>query len=686
MLKTPRIGITPLITTVLIIAVALSIGITLYYFTHRYVSVRMSLSRGEAILTVEETYWRGAIVAFISNHGTSPGVINKAYLVAPNGSAITPPSNLPVEAPIGASTPVIISTTGLPPGNYRVVLSGPNLASRLEFTVNVGGYAIDSLIGTVPTAASIHSPMEPIIGFNATYYDISSLPTISDVGDIVRYGQVILSKIDSIIDFTDNSYYGGSSWGLPKTDRFAAIYKGFIYMKSPGVCSFNVLVDDGIIIYVDGEEVLKSWKLQAPTSYTATVPLGPGVHNITICYFENYGIARLKVIIAVEEQFSKLIKLSIYGKYFNTQGANPSQPDPSKVLNDELPLIYEGCEERIDYIDLSSYEPTYGGEPWPFQDGTSDLNTFAAHWMINATVLKAGKYIIKSQNDDGVRVYVDGNLAIDDWSLHAPRWNSAEVYLDVGTHRIDVIYYECYGIARMYFSIMYEGEEEELAPAYVARVYDISSYSAWWDLDTLYNKIVEGDFPLIGTYGVSYIDYSDSSSYPADPWFFTSDHPSTDYFAVIFYSNISVPKACTLVIDVVSDDGIKILLDGNVVLEDWSLHAPRSSSASVSLSAGEHSLRVVYFERTGIARLKVKTHIRYGTEEIYPDTGGELIINVWDLSALPSKFHVTVIDARSGSVVGDVTVTMPSNASPPYTIKVRVSKELPLPGAVAIWR
>ncbi|MCD6340390.1 MAG: hypothetical protein J7L51_00355 [Desulfurococcales archaeon] len=135
-------------------------------------------------------------------------------------------------------------------------------------------------------------------------------------------------------------------------------------------------------------------------------------------HFENYGTARLRVAITVEEQLSKLIRLSIYGKYFNTQGANPSQPDPNKVLNDELLLIHEGCEERIDYIDLSYYEPTYGGEPWPFQDGASDLNTFAAHWVLDATVPKACTLVIDEVSDDGIMVLIDGSVVLKDCKEH----------------------------------------------------------------------------------------------------------------------------------------------------------------------------------------------------------------------------------------------------------------------------
>ena len=681
-----RCGVSQLVVVLLVVAIVLAAGVTVYSFVHDYVAQRATDDGGEPILRIDNCYWRGALVAYVSNLGTAPGIIDKAYITSADGSRILATRDIHVSVPAGGVTAVIVPTDGVPPGNYMLVLSGRGISSKISYPVKVEGYTIGSIVGIIPTAASIHSPLEPITGFNATFYDITGLPTIPAISDILKYGKVIKTGIVEQIDFTDHPSYGGTSWGLSRTDRFAAVFRGFLYMRSPGTCSFNVVVDDGIVIYVDGEEVLKSWKLQAPTSYAASIKLGAGRHNVTICYFENYGVARLKVSITVEEQYSELIKLRIFGKYFSTQSDNPARPDPNKVLSDRLHLIHKGYESSIDYIDLSSYRDTYGGGPWPFQDGQNDLNTFAAHWVINATVLKEGTYLISTLNDDGVIVYVDGSAVISDWGLHPPKWNRAEVHLSVGTHRIDVIYYENYGIARMYFAITYLSEEETLSPTYSAKVYDISSYSRWSDLSTLYDDVVRGAFPLIGKYSVEEVDFSDSSSYPADPWFFTADYPGTDYFAVVFDTSIHLSKACTLVLNVVSDDGVKVIIDGEVVLEDWSLHAPRASAASKRLSVGTHTLKIVYFERTGIARLKVSIQVRYGVQGVYPDTGGMLIINVWNLSALPSEFHVTAIDAGSGSVIGDVTVTMPSNVSPPYTVKVRVSSELPLPGALVIWR
>ncbi len=76
-----------------------------------------------------------------------------------------------------------------------------------------------------------------------------------------------------------------------------------------------------------------------------------------------------------------------------------------------------------------------------------------------------------------------------------------------------------------------------------------------------------------------------------------------DRFATVAETTIDVP-AGPYALRTVSDDGIRVLLDGKVVLEDWTWHAPKEVSASVTLSAGPHSLRVEHFEIDGHAALR----------------------------------------------------------------------------------
>ena len=56
-------------------------------------------------------------------------------------------------------------------------------------------------------------------------------------------------------------------------------------------------------------------------------------------------------------------------------------------------------------------------------------------------------------------------------------------------------------------------------------------------------------------------------------------------------------------ITTVSDDGVRVFVDGEKVLENWTHHGPTEDRAVVSLAAGKHRIRVEHFEIDGWAWL-----------------------------------------------------------------------------------
>ncbi len=55
-----------------------------------------------------------------------------------------------------------------------------------------------------------------------------------------------------------------------------------------------------------------------------------------------------------------------------------------------------------------------------------------------------------------------------------------------------------------------------------------------------------------------------------------------------------------------SDDGSKLFINGNQVVDNDGLHSARERSGSVSLSSGYHAIRVEFFERSGSEVLEVR--------------------------------------------------------------------------------
>lgn len=54
-----------------------------------------------------------------------------------------------------------------------------------------------------------------------------------------------------------------------------------------GTYRLSVTGDDGIRMLVDGTQVIDGWFYQAPTTYTADVPLSEGAHTVVVEYFQH---------------------------------------------------------------------------------------------------------------------------------------------------------------------------------------------------------------------------------------------------------------------------------------------------------------------------------------------------------------------------------------------------------------
>jgi parallel beta-helix repeat protein len=75
-----------------------------------------------------------------------------------------------------------------------------------------------------------------------------------------------------------------------------------------------------------------------------------------------------------------------------------------------------------------------------------------------------------------------------------------------------------------------------------------------------------------------------------------------DHFATRARTRMTLPEG-RYEIRTLSDDGVRVRIDGTVVQEDWTWHAPKESRSLVALEAGEHEIVVEHFEIDGYAAL-----------------------------------------------------------------------------------
>ncbi|MFT7484315.1 MAG: parallel beta-helix repeat protein [Candidatus Paceibacteria bacterium] len=83
--------------------------------------------------------------------------------------------------------------------------------------------------------------------------------------------------------------------------------------------------------------------------------------------------------------------------------------------------------------------------------------------------------------------------------------------------------------------------------------------------------------------------------------------PSTQ-FGLIASCVLEIDEAGEYLLSAISDDGVRLIIDGNVVLEDWAWHPERRRSQKIDLDVGSHPMEVEYFQMDGTAVLSLDLH------------------------------------------------------------------------------
>lgn len=77
------------------------------------------------------------------------------------------------------------------------------------------------------------------------------------------------------------------------------------------------------------------------------------------------------------------------------------------------------------------------------------------------------------------------------------------------------------------------------------------------------------------------------------------------HFSARYRATITMPKDETYTFYVRADDGVRVILDGKTIIDDWGDHQARTKTETVALKAGQkHHLAIEYYDRGGEASLQ----------------------------------------------------------------------------------
>jgi hypothetical protein len=224
---------------------------------------------------------------------------------------------------------------------------------------------------------------------------------------------------------------------------------------------------------------------------------------------------------------------------------------------------------------------------------------FSARWTRYVEVA-AGTYRFSATADDGIRVFVDGVLVINDWSDHAVRTTTADRQLSAGHHLITVEYYENGGDAVAKFSF---------APV----VAPISN----WRGEYFNNMDLSGAPTLVRD--DAQVNFSWGTGSPA-PGTIGSDNFSARWTRTL---NLN---AGNYRFTVTADDGVRLWVNNHLLVDAWLVQAARTYTGDIYLPGGNIDVKMEYFENGGQAVAQLSwSNLSGGVTPPPPATGTVIV-------------------------------------------------------------
>ncbi len=232
-------------------------------------------------------------------------------------------------------------------------------------------------------------------------------------------------------------------------------------------------------------------------------------------------------------------------------------------------VIYTNCTGSINY-------DWGGGGPG---NGISNDN-FSVRWEGYYT-LTAGAYTFRTLTDDGVRLWVNDTLIINNWTDHGSTYDYGYITLPAGSHKIRMEFYEKGGGAIS--KLVWRNNSTpvcNLPTGQFCAEYYNGTTTPWAQMLTYSTSINASSFHL---------DWGGGGP---------GNGVATDNFSAKWYGKFNF-DAGTYRFHTYSDDGIRVYVDDVLVIDFWTDHGGTNYDVNRTMTAGEHTVRVEYYEAGG---------------------------------------------------------------------------------------
>jgi hyaluronate lyase len=321
-----------------------------------------------------------------------------------------------------ATAPFTLTWPGVGPGRYTVTAVARDATGLMATS------------GPVTFTVSGQDPVGRGTGLVAEYYSNSDLTGL------------ITTRIDALVDFD-----WGNGKPLPNAppNGFSIRWLGKLQARKSGPHAFHVAADDRARLWIAGQLVTDTWSLSSAGEASGTVTLAEGeYYDLLLEYQEIDGPASVSLAWTqpgVARQAVPQAQL-----YPADEGLRASYHAGTSLSS----LVFTRMDDQVDF---------------QWGDGSPDPillpGSFSVRWTGRVRARQAGTYAFHTVSDDGVRLYVNNQLLIDDWNTRPLAERTATIALAAGqTYNLTLDYLNQPGGAAVTLAWTPPGEGREVIP------------------------------------------------------------------------------------------------------------------------------------------------------------------------------------------------------------------------------
>jgi hypothetical protein len=245
-----------------------------------------------------------------------------------------------------------------------------------------------------------------------------------------------------------------------------------------------------------------------------------------------------------------------------------------------------------------------------------NIDNFSVRWTGQVQAPVSGAFTFATTADDGVRLWVNGQLVIDNWvDQSATTRTSAAITLVAGTkYDVRMEYYEHGGDAVAELLWAYPGQAQIAIPK--SQLYPAAGTATGLTAE-YFNDSGNGTHfgTLVKTRVDSTVNFAWGTAAPMTG-------VNADNFSVRWTGWVQAPVSGAFKFSTVSDEGIRLWINGQSVINNWTAHGTTTNtSASVTLTAGvKYAVTLEYYDKTSTATAKLQWSYPGQATQIIPQT------------------------------------------------------------------